>query len=74
MINMKEKQTELFIGNRWVQNCEKRFRKLEGKKFRTLIGLSIFTKEAIKRGSSIARIPEMSYCTLVLCKDTLVGS
>ena len=34
----------------------------------------MFRKEATKRGSSIARIPEMSYCTFVLFKDTLVES
>ena len=70
----KKKQTALFIGNRWVQNCEKRSRRPEGKQSRTLIGFSIFTKEATKRGSSVARIPERSYCTFVLFKDTLVGT
>ena len=55
MINMKQKQAALCIGNGWVQNCEERFGRLEGKNSRTLIGFSIFTKEATKRGSSIAR-------------------
>ena len=39
---MKEKQTALFIGNRWVQNCEKRSRGMEGTNSRTLIGFSTF--------------------------------
>ena len=73
MIKMKEKQTAVFIGNRWVQNCEKRFRRLEGNNSRTLIGFNIFTEEATKRGSSSARIPEMSCCTFAPFKDTLVG-
>ena len=42
----------------------------EGKYFRTQIGFNTFIKEATKRGSSIARIPIMSYCTCVLFKDT----
>ena len=74
MIKTKGKQTELFIGIRWVQNCEKRSRRLEGTNFRTLIGFRKFTKEATKRGSGIARIPETSYCTFVVFKDTLVGT
>ena len=58
MIKKKEKQTALFIGTLLVQNCEKHFRRPEG---------HIFSD------SSIARIPERSYCTFVLFKDTLVG-
>ena len=71
---MTEKQTALFKRNRWVQNCEKRFRRLEGKNYRSLIRFIIFTKGATIRGSSIARIPEMSHCTFVIFKDTLVGT
>ena len=55
MINMKEKQAALCIGNGWVQNCEERSRRLVDKNSRTLIDFSVFTKEATKRGSSIAR-------------------
>ena len=64
----------LFIGNLSVQNCEKRFTRLEGENSRTLIGFSMFTKEAAKLGSSFARIPEASYFTFVLFKDTLAGT
>ena len=72
MINIREKQTAPFIGNRWVPDCKKRFRRLEGENSRTLIGFSFFTKEATKRGVSVARIPEMSDGTSVLFQDTLV--
>ena len=58
---------------RWV-HCEMVFRRLEGKNSRTLIGFSMFTKEATKLGSRVARIPETSYCTFVPFKDTLVGT
>ena len=74
MVYTKGKQTAILIGNQWVQKCEKRFRRLEAKKSRTLIGHIIFTEEATKRGSSIARIPETSYCIFVLVKDTMVGT
>ena len=70
--NEKE-QTTLFIGNQWLQNCEKRFRKLEDTNFRALIGSIVDTKEATKLGSNIAKIPETSCCIFVLFKDTLVG-
>ena len=33
-----------------------------------------FMKEAANPGSSIARIPKVSYCTSVLFKDTQVGT
>ena len=39
LTKMNEKLTALFIGIRWVQNCEKRFRRLEGTNSRTLIVL-----------------------------------
>ena len=53
VINTKETQTPLFIGNQWVQNCQNHFTRLEGTNSRTLIGFSVFTKEATKLGSSI---------------------
>ena len=46
MIIAKGTQTALFIGNRSVENCEQRFRRLEGKNSRALIGFSTFPKEA----------------------------
>ena len=66
MIKKKEKQTALFIGTLLVQNCE-------DENSRIRIGFDTSVKEATKRGSSIPRIPERSYCTFVLFKDTLVG-
>ena len=44
VINTKGKQTA-FIGNRWVKNFEKRFRRLEGKNSRTLIGSECLQKK-----------------------------
>ena len=43
-----EKQTALFIGNRRVQNFEKRFGRLESQNSRTLIGFRIFFKGSNK--------------------------
>ena len=48
MIKTKEKRTVLFIGNRWVQNCDKRFTKLEDTNFRTLILLQHIYKVSNK--------------------------
>ena len=45
MIKLKEIQSGLFIGNRWVQNCEKHCGRLEVKNSRALIGFIIFTKQ-----------------------------
>ena len=42
MTKTKRKQTALFIGIRWVQNCEKHFKRLEGKNYRTRIGFNTF--------------------------------
>ena len=60
MIMMKEKLMALFIELQSAQNCEKHFRRPEGKKSRTQIGLNTCMKEATTRGSSIARIAEIS--------------
>ena len=73
VIKTKEKQMALFIGVLWVQNCGRHFRRPEGKNSRSQIGFNTFNKEATTRGSRIARIPQMSYCTFVLFTDTLVG-
>ena len=58
---------------RCVQNCGKHVNRPEGKFSRTLIGFSTCMKEVTRRGSGFARIPEISYCTFVPLKDTLVG-
>ena len=69
---MKEKQAALFIGNGWVQNCEKRFGKAAGQKFSDSDWL-----QHIYKGSNKTRF---QYCKknptdvllyiLVLFKDT----
>ena len=64
----------LFIGNRWVRNCGKHFRRPEGKNSRTQIGFNASMKEATTRGSSITRISKKAHCTFVPFKDTLVGT
>ena len=43
-----EKLTALFIGLRWVQNCETRSRNMEGEHSRTQIGFNTFLKEATR--------------------------
>ena len=47
--------------NRWFKNCGEHFRSPEGENSRTQIGINTFMKEATRRGSSIAWIPEISY-------------
>ena len=74
MTKMNEKLTELFVGVRWVQNCETHFRRPEGTNSRTQIGFNTFKKEATRWGSSIAWIPKISYCLFVPFKGTLVGT
>ena len=70
----EREQTALFIGNEWVQNCEKRFRRLEGKNYRTPIRFSTFVKKQQNEVPVLQEFQNMSYCTFVLFKDALVGT
>ena len=58
MIKTREKLTVQFIGNRWVQNCDTRFRETADVTSVTLVGSSISRKEATKLGSNIAKKSE----------------
>ena len=73
LLKMNEKLTVQFIGIRWVQNCEKQVRRVEGKNSRTQIGFNTFMKQAERGGSSIPLIPKKYCCTFVPFKDSLVG-
>ena len=44
-----------FIGNRWVQTCETRFKKKADTPSLILIGLNISTKETMTLGFNIAK-------------------
>ena len=65
MINTKGKLMALFVGTRWVQNCEKRFQNAGGHKFSDSDWLQYIHKAT--------RMPETCYWRFVLFKDTLVG-
>ena len=53
--NWSGKRTALFIGNQLFQTATTRFRRLEGKNSRTLIGSRISNQDATKLGSNVAK-------------------
>ena len=74
MIKTKEKHSALFIGNPWVQNCEKRFQEAGGHQVSDSDWFQHIYKGRNTRGSSIAEIPETSSFKFVLFNDTLMGT
>ena len=60
-IKTKEKLSVLFIGKRFVQSCDTRFRREADATSLIPIGFSISTKEATRPGSNVAKTIKASY-------------
>ena len=73
LINMKEKLTALFSGILWVQNYEKRSRKIQGTNSRTQSGCNTFVKGSNKMRFQYCMNSRRTDCIFLLFKDTLVG-